>query len=659
MFIEAIIVLLLLSLLVFALPQRFGWAFTMLMTGTGAVLACIEAVGVLATGEAAVFSRGVGTVLGGGAMDPLSAVFVIIASLSAVSVVLYSRGYLKSYQVRKPKVQLAIHKYCMAAVFFSILLVLTMRTGFGFLFSWELMTVSSFLLVLFYGEKAPVRRAAMNYLILMHVGFVFLLIGFVTVGISGLPASLDSLPAYFANHSAMPLFVVFLIGFGMKAGLFPLHIWLPEADPAAPGHISAYMSGVMTKMGVFGVLRVVSSIGEGLWDVGLVLFIAGVVTAVWGVVLAVMQGDMRKKLAYSTMENIGVIFLGLGIGLMGKATGSWTLALLAIGGALLHVVTHCFMKHLLFMGVGNVISATGQVRIDVLGGLDKRMPVTSVLFAVGVTSICALPPLGGFVSEFMIYLGMFEGVGAAGAVGIISILGIMFMALTGGLVLMAFAKLYGVVFLGHPRSARAAEAREVSGYMLAAMAVPLAAVVLIGFMPFGSISMAFSVAGATFGIPDAGKLFGTLSADFAGLAGALLFLIGFTVLLWIVRRAMVRRRPQAEGPTWGCGFTSPTVRMQYTGESFSDGLGRISGRFVKNTGVSARLSGDEIFPEPHNFLIGHKDKMGEFLSRWWVAFLRMINSRFSQLRSGKINHYILYALLFIVLIFLLTILDLI
>ena len=286
MFIESVIALMLLSLAVFAVPVRWKWQVAFCVVGLGVLSALYEAVGVF-SGGGRIYPEGINIVFGPqyGVTDPLSSFFLIILSLSAVAVLIYAKGYIKPYLGRKSPAQISLHYCGLGVLYLSMLLVVTLRDGFSFLFAWEVMTLSSFVLMLFDAERREVRRAALSYLILMHVGFLFLLAGFVTLYASGLPASFDALALYGEQGgNIIPLFIVFLIGFGMKAGIFPLHVWLPEAHPAAPAHISAFMSGVMIKTGVYGVMRVVSCFDSHLFAIGLIVLCIGAVTGFVGVI---------------------------------------------------------------------------------------------------------------------------------------------------------------------------------------------------------------------------------------------------------------------------------------------------------------------------------------------------------------------------------------
>ncbi|WP_418915183.1 proton-conducting transporter membrane subunit [Alistipes indistinctus] len=669
MFIESVIALMLLSLAVFAVPVRWKWQVAFCVVGLGVLSALYEAVGVF-SGGGRIYPEGINIVFGPqyGVTDPLSSFFLIILSLSAVAVLIYAKGYIKPYLGRKSSAQISLHYCGLGILYLSMLLVVTLRDGFSFLFAWEVMTLSSFVLMLFDAERREVRRAALSYLILMHVGFLFLLAGFVTLYASGLPASFDALALYGEQGgNIIPLFIVFLIGFGMKAGIFPLHVWLPEAHPAAPAHISAFMSGVMIKTGVYGVMRVVSCFDSHLFAIGLIVLCIGAVTGLWGVILAALQNDVKKLLAYSSIENIGIIFIALGTALLGKAEGSDPIFYAGMAGALLHTLNHSFFKSLLFMGAGNIYTATHTTSLDDLGGLGKRMPVTATLFLVGTLAICALPPLSGFVSEFLIYMGLLDGIAANGPVTVIALSGLIFLALIGGLAVLAFTKLYGVVFSGLPRSEVAERAREVSRPMLAAMALPLAGILLVGLAPVfalrwivGLVARIADVSGASPISVPANVLDRTVSFSdsFLPLTYGIGMLVGISVILWLLRSWVVRRRAESSSPTWNCGFTAVTSRMQYTGESFSEGLGRISERMITNRLDPARIAADEIFPTEHHFDVRHKDTLDSLFARWWSYLLRRMNARLVMFRTGKVNHYVLYALLFLALVFLLSILNL-
>ena len=660
-FLYSLLALGVVAVAVFAAPLRSKVWTALALTAVGALWCSAHAVGVLAGTAHELLWSIPGTIFGGdtGSMDSLSALFVLIISIGAVSAVLYSRGYLEHYLRSKSPAHISLHYTALVVMFYAMLGVVLSDGGFSFLFFWELMTVASFLLILFDAQRREVRRAALSYLIMMHIGFVLLIVGFVRLDAVCGAASFSALGEYFRTEPALPLLIVFLLGFGMKAGLFPMHVWLPEAHPAAPSHVSALMSGVMIKTGIYGLLRVTAALGEqpALHTAGVILLTVGIVTGVWGVILAVLQNDVKRLLAYSSIENVGIILIGLGIAALGKSSGNQLVALCGIAGALLHTLNHSLFKTLLFFGAGNLLSQTRTTSLDALGGVAKHMPLTAILFLTGTVAICALPPLNGFISELLIYLWLLHGI-ASGSNVLASAAGLAALALIGGLVVMAFTKLYGTVFLGSPRTHEVAESTEADNFRIAAMALPLAGILFVGLFPRAAVSAVTRAAGFFLRTPaDAADWL--LSPTLSAVGRTAWLLIAVVCLLLWLRRRTLRTRTVAKGPTWGCGFTAPNVRMQYTGESFSEGLQSIATSLTQNSGEGSPVGKGEIFPAAHTFDIGHRDRIGKLFSAWWVELLRMINQRVMRLRTGKINHYILFALAFLGLVFLLSVFNMI
>ena len=661
LFLYTLIALAAATALLFAAPLRAKGLTALILIGGGALWSCSLAVMTLLDQQQTLLWLAPQPLFGGdsGSLDPLSALFVLIIGIGSTASAAYSRGYLAGELPHKSPAHVALHYTALVVMYYAMLGVVLSDGGYSFLFFWELMTVASFLLILFEAERREVRRAALSYLIMMHIGFVLLLVGFVRVEAATGSASFAALGEYFRTQPALPLFLIFVAGFGMKAGLFPMHVWLPEAHPAAPSHVSALMSGVMIKTGVYGILRTTAALGElpVLHTAGWVLLAAGIVTGLWGIILAASQNDVKRLLAYSSIENVGVILIGIGVAALGKAAGNQYVALAGIAGALLHTMNHSFFKSLLFFGAGNLLTATRTTSLDNLGGVARHMPVTGLLFLAGTVAICALPPLNGFVSEMLIYLGLFDGI-ASGCDTLPAAAGLAALALIGGIAVLAFTKLYGTVFLGAPRTHEVAEAREVDNGRIAAMALPLAGMLFVGLFPGVATALVTRAAGFFLRTPaDAADW---LLAPTLGTVGRTAWLLVIVIwALYRLRRRLLRNRPVTEGPTWGCGFTAPNVRMQYTGESFSEGLQSIATSLTQNSGEGAPVQKGEIFPRSHSFDIGHRDRIGRLFSAWWVELLRRINARVMRLRTGKINHYILFALAFLALVFLLSLLNLI
>ena len=588
-------------------------------------------------------------------VDPVSALFLAIISITSVATVLYSKGYVEGYLKRFSPTHISLHYTALVLLVVSMMLVVVSSGGFSFLFSWELMTIASFILILFEADRQEVRRAALNYLVMMHIGFMFLVAGFVMLhGVTG-SANFEAIECYFKVAKPLPLFIIFFIGFGMKAGLFPMHIWLPEAHPAAPSHVSAIMSGVMIKTGIYGVLRLLQAIDhntELLYAIGLIVLLAGIVTGLWGVILAAMQNDIKRLMAYSSIENIGVILIGLGVAAVGHAAGSNLIGMCGMCGALLHVVNHSLFKSMLFFSAGNIYSRMHTTSMSQMGGLAKHMPVTAILMLFATVAICALPPLNGFVSELLIYIGMFNGVSDGHEV-LYAIGGIIALSLIGGIVVLAFSKLYGVVFLGSPRSTHVAESTEVDNQRIAAMAIPAMLILVIGLLPQVAIRPIALVAEAVTG-GDSAFAVAAFTPTLTALSYVGIILILVIALLYVAKRRAQLKRKIESGPTWGCGFTAPNIRMQYTGESFSEGLENIGRPLLKNMVDGRSVDKGEIFPKQHNYEVQHKDKVDSLLGMWWVRLMHRINMYVMRLRTGRVNNYVTFALLFLAVVLIFT-----
>ncbi len=662
-----LLILILPAAIIFIAPLRTKvWA----ATGVTVLLAaavCCASIEVLATGHTMHIWQGLSTAFGPEAilLDRLSALFAIIISIAAAATVIYSRGYLARYLNSKPPVHISIHYTSLVTLAASMIGVVTASGGFCFLFCWEAMTIASFLLIIFDAERKETVRAALSYLVMMHIGFAALLAGFSLLSLRTGSAEFSALGGYFARYSPLPLFVLFLAGFGMKAGMFPMHTWLPEAHPAAPSHVSAIMSGVMIKTGIYGIVRVAAALPvefEGratMFTAGAILLAAGVATGLWGIILAAIQNDIKRLLAYSSMENIGIILIGIGSSLIGRSNGNDTLALCGMAGALLHTVNHSLFKSMLFFGAGNIYASTHTTSCDAFGGLAKSMPVTAILFLTAAVAICALPPLNGFVSEFVIYFGLLESI-SGGSEVLSSAFGLLALSLIGGLAVLTFGKLYGTVFLGSPRTHTVAEAAEADRFSIGAMAIPAAGILLIGLFPAPVFRAVASIAAPAVEIGGRGLKWieeHQLDSAMNGIMLTAWLLLGVTAGLYLLKRRAQRSLPLRNGTTWGCGFTAPTPQMQYTGESFSEGLQNIATSLTNDTGTREAVDKNEIFPSRHTFEVRHRDRISRLFNEWWRSMLSQINRRVMRLRTGNISRYVSYALLFLLLIAALSLLK--
>ena len=441
-----------------------------------------------------------------------------------------------------------------------------------FLVGWEVMALCGFMLVFTEHEKREVQEAAFVYLAAAHTGTLALFALFSLLGRAAGSFDFDAI-ARAGPAASAAIFPLMVLGFGLKAGLMPLHFWLPGAHAAAPSHVSAIMSGVLLKTGFYGILRV-----SGLfaapplsWGVGLIGI--GAVSAVLGVAFALAQHDLKRLLAYHSVENVGIIAMGIGLALVGRAVGEPALVLLGFAGGVLHVVNHALFKALLFLGAGAVDHACGTREIDLLGGLLRAMPRTALLFLVGAVAISGLPPLNGFVSEWLVYLGALRTLPLGGAAST-AVLVAPVLALVGGLAAACFAKVQGTVFLGQPRSAHVARAHEAPASMLAPMTALAACCVAIGLAP-AAVLPALTRAAASWARLPASALAepsrsAARSATALSAAAAVLVALGLAAWAWRGRR--LRAATVAESETWGCGYARPTARMQYTGASFAEML---------------------------------------------------------------------------------------
>ncbi len=502
-------------------------------------------------------------------VDAISRVFLLPVLVVPALGAIYGLGYWKQSEHQGNGRKLRLFYGLMPA---GMVLVLVARDGAMFLLAWEVMALSAFFLVSTEDHKPEARRAGWVYFVATHVGTLTLFAMFALMRQVTGSFALDPIDAARVSPSMInTVFVLALVAFGLKAGLMPLHVWLPGAHANAPSHVSAVLSGVMLKMGIYGLVRLTGLLPlPPVWW-GATLLALGVVSAVVGLAFAVGQSDLKRLLAYSSIENVGIITIGLGLALVGRALGQPAWAALGLGGAILHAWNHCLFKPLLFFGAGAVVHATGTRRIDQLGGLARRMPRTAAMFLVGAVAICALPPMNGFASELLVYLGLFGTLGGRGEVQWpAAAAAIPALGLAGALAAVAFAKLFGAVFLGEARTDAASHSHEPPRTMLVPMAVLAVVCAGIGIFPAAAAPLIDrAVAAWWVGVGSEAPPILSVSPlrwlPLTGLAALGLSGAGF----WMLRRAMAgASRPG----TWDCGYAAPGPRMQYTGSSFGQSL---------------------------------------------------------------------------------------
>ncbi|MBN1490560.1 MAG: hypothetical protein JXA69_11640 [Phycisphaerae bacterium] len=576
------------------------------------------------------------------AMDALSAFFLVaIFSLCALAAI-YGVEYLQTYRKHK---SLGPPWFFFNMLVASMVLVVIARNAVLFLVAWEIMSLASFFLVTFEHEDEGVGRAGWTYLVATHLGTAFLLALFVLLGEGS--GSMDFVGFGLAEHPvprhASLLFVLAVVGFGTKAGFVPFHVWLPEAHPAAPSHVSAVMSGVMIKTGIYGLLRTLTFLGTPPAWWGWLLIAIGLVSGILGVLFALAQHDLKRLLAYHSVENIGIIALGVGVGLLGLSLQSAPMIVLGFGGGLLHVLNHACFKGLLFLGAGAVLHGAGTREIDHLGGLLRRMPWTGWTFLVGAAAISGLPPLNGFVSELLVYLGGLEGVRSASTSHMPILVSVVAgLALIGGLAMACFAKAFGIVFLGEPRSSKAANSHECGWCMRLPMVILAMACAAIGVLGPLMVRLLVPVIALVTGMPDEGVRATTASpcTILGAVVGASVALLLLTVGLVILRKWLLSGQTVSRTVTWDCGYAQPTPRMQYTASSFAQPLTRFFQAFLRPRISLVRPV--DTFPASAS-LATHTDDV--FREKVYSPVFRGVARVVSGLRwfqHGRVQIYVLY-----------------
>src|SRR5262245_43866701 len=531
-----------------------------------------------------------------------------------------------------------------------------------FLFMWEGMSLTSYFLVLTETDEPETVLAGGWYLAMTHAGLALALAAFLLMATSSASTTFGDLRAAapaLSPSARNAVFLLALLGFGSKAGIMPLHVWLPRAHPAAPSHVSALMSGVMIKMGVYGLLRVgLDLLGGGPTWWGALLIGLGALSAVIGVLYALMEHDLKRLLAYHSVENIGIIFIGIGAGLMFQSFGLPALATLGMVAGLYHTINHACFKGLLFLGAGSVAHALGTRNMEEMGGLIKRMPRTALFFVVGACAISALPPLNGFVSEWLVFQALLGGSAIPQPeVAVVMPIAVAMLALTSGLAAACFVKAFGITFLAIPRSLRAAQAREVPRPMQLAMGGLALACIGLGVLPSLVVPALGGAVSGLAGLPyDLAFGMPSLMLEMPGAVGAItptalaagLALVPVAVLV-AFRLGAADRRLRV-GDTWGCGRIGQTPRMEYTATAFAEPLRRV---FAELYRPSEDLSID-FHPESKYFVqsIAYRTEVHPWFERLLyapvVSFLRRTAFRVRWLQAGSLHLYLLYMILALV-----------
>ncbi len=596
-------------------------------------------------------------------LDALSGFFLVVVGLLSTFVSIYSIGYISAFLGHRPITSLVVFY---ALFLGGMLLVVLADDALFFLIAWELMAAASYYLVLFEDEQVENRRAAFLYLVVAHVGAIAILLSFgimagLATGFSGFQSyTFDAmreteLPAGLATAA----FLLAFFGFSAKAGVMPLHVWLPEAHPVAPSNVSALMSGVMLKTAIYGMVRVIFDlIGNFPWWWGALVLVFGLVSAVLGVLSALMQHELKRLLAYHSVENIGIILIGLGLAMIFLSFDMTLLAALALIAGLYHTLNHAMFKGLLFMGAGAVLHATHEKNMEEMGGLIHFMPWTAVFFLVGCVSISALPPFNGFVSEWLTYQAFLLSPGLPSPLlNMLIPLGAALLALTSALAAACFVKAFGVTFLGSRRGQHHGVVHEARWSMRIGMALAAITCFLLGVFPAYLINLMDPIADYLVGgaISSSAAGFGwmwltPISHERASYSAPLVFagilaVVATTYLLLHIRSGAIRR-----APLWDCGFEKITSRMQYTATSFAMPLRRIFG-FLFSIKEHVRLlpeTAHRAFPERVLYHLRVRD-------RFWIWIYQpigdasfWISRRIGRMQHGRIQVYLIYSFVTII-----------
>jgi formate hydrogenlyase subunit 3/multisubunit Na+/H+ antiporter MnhD subunit len=596
-------------------------------------------------------------------LDLLSGYFLVVVGLLSFFVSIYSIGYVKGFLGRRSITSLMVFYSVFIAGMFLVVLA---DDAFFFLIAWEMMAASSYFLVLFEDEKIENRRAAFLYLVVAHVGAIAILLSFgvmagLATGFSGFQSyTFDAmreteLPAGLAT---LAFFLAFF-GFAAKAGVVPLHVWLPEAHPVAPSNVSALMSGVMLKTAIYGIVRVVFDlIGDFPWWWGALVLVFGLVSAVMGVLYALMQHDLKRLLAYHSVENIGIILIGLGLAMIFTSFNMSQLAALALIAGLYHTLNHAMFKGLLFMGAGAVLHATHEKNMEEMGGLIRFMPWTAALFLIGCVSISALPPFNGFVSEWLTYQAfLLSPALPSPLLNLLIPLGAALLALTSALAAACFVKAFGVTFLGHQRGHHHGSVHEVRWSMRIGMLLTALTCLGLGVFPTVIIKwmdpIAEELVGGTIAASASG--FGwmwltPIAAERASYSAPIAFLGILSVV--VITYLLLHVRPGAlhRAPLWDCGFEKVTNRMQYTATSFAMPLRRIFGYLfnIKERVRQLPPAPHPAFPQRLYYHLRIRDRFWGWIYQPVVDASFWLSRRIGRMQHGHIQVYLIYSFVTIV-----------
>lgn len=507
-------------------------------------------------------------------VEALDAFFLCFSLPMTLLGSIYALGYLGPYM--RTRRHVGAHFGLLNLTSLAFIIIYSVENSFAFLLGWELAAMAAWLLVIWDHDNQKIRFAGFNYLVSTHMGFLLLVAAFIISGDQMHSSDLSQVGAFLQQDSFLRdvTFVVLMTSFGLKSAFFPFHTWLPRAHSAAPAHVSALMSGVIHKAGIFGMIKFTAMIGEPPAWMGWYVITFSILSAVMGVLYTAAQRDIKRLLGYSSTENVGIAGLGIGLGYLGLTWHQPALVVIGFTGAILHVLNHALFKCLLFYAAGAVYRATHTIDLERLGGLRRAMPQTTLFFFAGSLAIAALPPLNGFISEFIIYSGLLTALAPTALDRGVLILVVVLLAFVGAVSALAITRVFGVAFLGVPRDPKCEAHEEAALPMRIAMGVHLLGILAVAALPLGAIALTQAPVAdmlRAHGLEASAALLAGPLQTFAPLSWVFAALLLTLVLVGLLRRALTRRHTVHR--TWGCGYTAATPRMQYTGSSFASQFG--------------------------------------------------------------------------------------
>jgi len=596
-------------------------------------------------------------------IDKLAAFFIFVISLITLFCSFYSIGYVKHFY---RQYNIGVLGFFFNLFVVGMFMVVTAASGIFWLIAWEIMSITSYFLVVYDRHDKENVKAGFLYLVMTHVGTVFIIISFFifykftgSFDFSVIKANIALVPLFAKNA----IFILALIGFGTKAGIIPFHIWLPSAHPAAPSHVSGLMSGVMIKTGIYMMIRIFLDLMPPIpvwW--GLVILIIGSISALLGVLYAITEHDIKRLLAYSSIENMGIILLGLGSALTFSSLNMPTPALISLTAALFHTLNHAIFKSLLFLSAGSVINKTHTRNIEEYGGLIKLMPYTALFFLVGSMAISALPPFNGFFSEWLTFQSLFQGImGLTSYARWVFIFSAGALAFTGGLALLCFVKAFGAIFLARPRSEEAQHAKESSSFLLIGMGALALLSLLFGLFS-GTVINVINHIGQGLGVSAQTASLVSIQpkqvisvGNFSSLSApifALALVITLLVVFLLVKYAVYRKQKVILGATWDCG-TNLTPHMEITSTSFARSIVLIFKGVLRprlQYDVKYHDSQSRYLPESRTVNIGIKDIYSTYFYGPLSRFIVASSERIKSIQNGNINSYVLYIFMMLLLV---------